>query len=556
MSESSTSNKAGELFVQSLGLKGSYGLGGGLHDYVQQTRLLFMEEWLAQDPSVVATQDDHSVLVKAFTAWAPLGLEWAARRGPQSWSPTPKTPFPLVDLVRSFSPKAPVRRGTDTPVRWPPELQTWPKDKVRDFLLQGFSQAMPVKEPRDDRPVSLQALSAQEDLTRFCASDCSFFTASEKMGWLVAHQGAVVVSAFRLSDLFKSNLVFPDQIVWRPVSMRSSGNEAYFARKTALEILLSNSFELSDEQHVLEWLARHDVPEKKLEEVHEKLLDRSVKDGPSWLSIEEATARMRDGWGHESGSIGVLSWQSVLKTKPDFLADMLKSLDAKTLSRKSSTGLGVWDQLSRSFEKFPSSKERAPTWPALDDVCELDRRVPLALASQSEPLLWRVAPFPPWWESWFQRTVESSPSAWLGPKQDQSQAAARLWQTLLVGEGVSNAAQREIAATQLLLWHQAWQRCPQHVDDGVVSVLRCVQQYLTLAKIPLKTDMTALMWDTLPDPVPETLGWVKEVEDRLGQLPARPKPTASKEAFESTLGWSKLLCLPAPTIQKRSGPRF
>ena len=512
-------------------------------DYIHGSRLFLLEQWLNQEPELLAFSDGSSVMVRLFHISPELGIQWWQRRGEGAWSATPGHPHPLVSVLQSLRN---TRSKPDNSVRY-----QWPKDMsvgrevVQAFVKEGMRLAMPLKTtdpsigPKTNR--SQDKRGEQFSVSEFATEDCSLFSAHEKTSWLLDNNGALCIARHAFGSLLNHPRITPSTEVW------NTDYDLKFTKGTILDTwLASTGYPM--EKEVLPWLAKHGV---NVLPYQQGVMVNQVRNAHEWEKVLETTLNTPGGWEYQKEDQAVLLWQSCLIKNPRFLDDMFSMPEAALhLKSKSLDGLGVWSALMQGVDA--TREDAGPSdWPSLPSVLELDRRVPLEVGlSQGEiPLLFRLRnTLPAWWERFHHASVEKSMSAWVGePNDQQAEMASSLLHQLLVGQ-VTNARQRENAALHVRLMHKLWAEHPEAFSPATVGVLWAIQTYLLQTKLALKEDLSLFLADSIPTPTSEGLGWVEVAAERVTR-PDKVHPTL--RVFHSVLKNARLQALPEAPSQRQ-----
>ena len=548
---SPVSSELQDLVIQSFGFRLSQLQDRSSQDYFTQSRIFLLKEWLKQEPDLTTLPDGSSILAQLFQSSPVDALEWWRIRGGEAWIGSPATgttDHPWFQVLSRIH-HSPSRFDNDKgPVfRWPKELEPF-KAELRQFLEDALEHAMPLRE--GDTPPKAGKGSpdwnAQAKVVRFLTEDCSLFSAAEKTAWLFKHRGMLVMED-REFPRWVSNAAFtPATLVWTVADYRSPPQQT-----SLLKVWQAQSREPSAER-VLPWLEKHGVD---ILPFQQNILTREVDAAGDWAQVKKAVEAVPGGWSYQrSGSVR-LQWQSCLCDHPEFLRDLLGDPPTQSVLKKvSDAGVGIWSALALGMERAKADG-RPIEWPSMKDIERLMEQVPLQLSCGDyleTPLLFRVREAtPPWWETFFRRTLAQAPEAWVGaPDAQQAIWASSLLVNLLVKQA-TNGTQRERTAEQLLLLARAAKEHPEVLTPQTHAVVWLAQKFLASGH-SLKTDVSHFLAQDWPEPSAADVGWIEPM------MASTPKPSASHPTLSSLQALAKWARLSRTLEQapEKSKPRL
>lgn len=505
---------------------------GSAADYLAKSRVFLLKQWLKEEPGAVALPDGTSILARLFQGTPVHALDWWRLQGAAAWAPTEGTPHPLMAVLAKLQRSSP-RSDDKLPLfQWPKELEPF-KAELRQFLEDALARAMPLRE--GDTPPKAGKGSpdwnAQAKVVHFLTEDCSLFSAAEKTAWLLKHHGMLVMED-RAFPRWVSNAAFtPATLVWTVADYRSPPQQT-----SLLKVWQAQSREPNAEQ-VLPWLEKHGV---NILPFQQNILTRAVDAAGDWAQVKKAVEAVPGGWSYQRSGNVRLQWQSCLCDHPEFLHDLLGDPPTQSVLRKvSDAGVGIWSALALGLERVKANGQ-AIEWPSMKDIERLMEQVPLQLSSGDyleTPLLFRVREAtPPWWETFFRRTIAQAPEAWVGaPDAQQALWASSLLVNLLVKQA-TNGTQRERTAEQLLLLARAAKEHPEVLTPQTHAVVWLAQKFLASGH-SLKTDVSHFLAQEWPEPSAADVAWIEPM------MASIPKPSASHPTLSSLQAlarWARL----------------
>lgn len=525
--------------------------GLGSREFLDKTRQYMLDRYLVLAPDQpVRLPSGRSYLASMVKLSFDHALSWEQRFGPLAWRPTPKHPYPLEDIVTQL------KRGPwdKREYRWPSGAAANAKG-VEQFLVSGFTHAMPVSIPRAQflmeagKRSSHTEFNAQTRLTQFCQIDDDLFKASTKIRHFAQAQGLITLGITEKLDWMKwyaAGALDPDT----PVAIYLPGRTRIMPWTQAW----AENFHDAPEMFKCLDPAQYDV-----DGLRQEYLRKALPRISSWEEAKELLNTTPGGWELTSSKEPHrLLWQEVLIDKPAWLKEV--SLEPKArLRQTASGGPGIWECVFEGWTRFSgeqdlTTRSTGGPLPTREAVECLAVKVPLPLLDSGGQLFVPHSQTNPILTDAFELTFAASPQTWVGqPTEDQANLASSLLSNLLVGQNRGNASDRAVAAQQSVLLYRAWRHAPQSLNPSTVSVLWCLREYLSQADLKMDTvDISELTCDTfLPQPKAGTMEWASIVHEQI----YRPHPTAA--LMTSILDRARLTALSAdrPASQSPRGPR-
>jgi hypothetical protein len=498
------------------------GAMGKARDYLSQSRqyLLARHQTLAPRQPVNLPGGDN-LLVRLMEVSLADVLAWERTGGSTAWMPSENHPFPLAALVNKLKP-----RGVDAGLRWPAG-SSWSRQEVLSLLTHGLAAAMPIRQAdlqhlNDGNEKQLARLGAmfeaQNHLTLFCQEGDDLFTADEKLRMFHQAQGVPTFTAFQKSPVW---------VAWMDAGALLPTTEVILSSRGKQQVLPWTTAWAQNFHHAEAIFERLDHNAYDTDGLRVDYLKNRLPKTETWAEAKALLQATPSGW-NETNENGELLWQHALLKKPGWVEAMVLEPNAR-LRQTGQDKQGIWKSILDGWagavlDPQTQSVLRSTCYalPSKDTIERLATKAPLRLADRGQLFLPRKHPHASLRQT-FDLTFAQHPETWVGQCDSrQAQRACVLLAWLMVGQNNVNAAGREAAAEQATLLYQAWQRAPDALTAGTVSVLWCLREYLAHAPVKLETDVSVLVGEShLPMPT-DVESWACDVLNTV----KRDHPTA------------------------------
>lgn len=397
-------------------------LGASIDAQLRADLLGAMRDWSSRSPVVYAFPSGENILTKLAPLSIELAQAWRELAGHKVWTPTPKTPFPLVAFI---DPHSKMKQAKNT---WggqlalssktvPPSLS--PASKSAGLLMDGFEYAMPMRQA--DAPELMQKgaakkenVVAQQTVVRYLfLLDKAVSDTNWERLWdsFQAHNGLCVFG----DSLWENEIVGRDALsphikLWMPRDRefkedswlehwRARGGGLYMSRSLAVVApwLNQKGVDVQDEMHM--------VIAQTIHEITSEMLPYKT----AWAKLNQYLDASPGGWKVEID--GELAWQSAIAKKSSLVLAAIQSPPSVGLDQKSTAGRGIWDAI------MPQGNPNVE----LSTMLMLHRVVPVST---------HIDHAIPWERQGYDlacATIRSHPQGWVGmPSQKQNKWARDL----------------------------------------------------------------------------------------------------------------------------------
>lgn len=505
-------------------------------EFVDQSRLFLLKQWVKEDPTTQQLPDGSSILVAMFALSPAQALDWWKEHGSECWKPTKQTPFPLRSVLRALQKKAQSwGEAKELIFQWPKELVPR-RQEVEKFLEDGLRHAMPLRSAdlpdMASRTFHDEAWQAQLVVSRFLTEDCSLFSAQAKTPWLAENDGVLMSDGDFFLRWVDNPFFKPTTQVWHKPPYSAN----HVQQDSLLDLWQIHREKLEDKFHP--WLEKHGVNTLGF---RQNLLVRQVAKAGDWETVKKAAESLEGGWSHQRDGQIFLTWQSCLCAHPELLQELVQNPPTQAVLKKTSdAGLGIWSAFFDGMGKI-DGYGKPIQWPNYEAVKGLHRLTPLKLGQGDYldmPLLYRTREeSPSWMHEFFQSTFHEAPEAWVGlADENQAIQASALIVNLLVKQR-TNAREREESAKQLNMLAKVANILPEALSPQTHALLWFAHKFVSGPHHKTKTAMESLMGHTWPEPSIELLGWVGPM---MASIPKPEETHPTLLALKSLAKWSVL----------------
>lgn len=502
-----------------------------------------IKEWSKRSPAVYAFPSGENILTKIAPLSIELAQAWRDLVGPKAWTPTKKTPFPLVAFIDPYS-KMQQTKGT-----WGGDLALAkktvspsfsPASKSNELLIDGFEYAMPMRQADAPELMGKGAakkakLIAQQTVVRYLfLLDNSATNTTWKRLWnaFETHEGLCVFGASLWGEeIVRRDVLSPHVKIWMQRGTqykedswlehwRALGCGLYMTKSLGVVApwLHEKGVDVQNEMHM--------VIANKVNEICSNVLPYKS----AWQEMQRYLDATPGGWQVEID--GELAWQTAIAKKSSLVLAAIALPPSVGLDQKSTTGRGIWDAI------MPQGTSRVE----LSAMLSLHRAVPVSTHIDHEV---------PWGRQGYdlaRATIRKHPEGWVGaPSAKQNK-----WARDLLLHACSRHLSRQSEAVNTYCILMEHDRARTTLGNTSKAALWAIGKMLEEGVI--HADSKPLPKETLPVPSQANV-WGKMFSDALSKnwKNIEVDPAIAQRVKSIVEGAGMDMSTPAPSI--RAKPR-